>query len=173
MFLNYSVGEDSWEFLGQQKIKPVNPKGNQPWIFIGMTGTEAEAPILWSFDARSWLIRKDPEFLKGFRNSTNLIFLDNQYLRDWSVTFKAQVALVVKNPPANTGDVRDGGPIPGSGRSPREGHGNPLQYSFLENPMDRVAWQVTVHGVAKSWIRLKQLGTAHKHLAWRAGRELS
>ena len=81
------------------------------------------------------------------------------------MTLKAQVALVVKNPPANTGDVRGGGPIPGLGRSPREGHGNPLQYSFMENPMDRVAWQVTVHGVAKSWIRLNQLGTAHKQLA--------
>ena len=67
MFLNYSVGEDSWEFLGQQKIKPVNPKRNQPWIFIGRTGTEAEAPILWSFDARSWLIRKDPDAGKDRR----------------------------------------------------------------------------------------------------------
>ena len=48
--------------------------------------------------------------------------------------------LVVKNPPANAGDVRDTGSIPGSGRSPGEGNGNPLQYSSLENPMDRGAW---------------------------------
>ena len=53
---------------------------------------------------------------------------------------------VVKNLPANAGDV---GSIPGSGRSPGEGNGNPLQYSCLENPMDRGAWQATVHGVAK------------------------
>ena len=50
----------------------------------------------------------------------------------------SQVALVVKNPPANVGDVRDSGSIPGSGRSSGEGHGNTLQYSCLENPMDRV-----------------------------------
>ena len=49
------------------------------------------------------------------------------------------VALVVKNPPANTGDIRDTGSIPGSGRSPGGGHDNPLQYSCLENPMDRGA----------------------------------
>ena len=53
---------------------------------------------------------------------------------------------VVKNPPANTGDV---GLIAGSGRSPGEGNGNPLQYSGLENPMNRGAWQATVHGIAK------------------------
>ena len=53
----------------------------------------------------------------------------------------SQVALVVKNPSANAGDVRDVGLIPGLGRSPVEGHGNPFQYSFLENPVDRGAWQ--------------------------------
>ena len=51
-----------------------------------------------------------------------------------------------KNPPANAGDIRDVGSIPGSGRSPGEGHGNPLQYCFLEIPMDRGAWQVTIQG---------------------------
>ena len=58
--------------------------------------------------------------------------------------------LVVKNPPANAGDVRDAGSIPGSGRFPGGGHGNPLQYSCLENPMDRGAWWAIIHGVAKS-----------------------
>ena len=66
---------------------------------------------------------------------------------------------MVKNLPANTGDLRDVDSISGSGRTPRGGHGNPLQYSCLENPMDRGAWQATVHGVAKSWTQLKQLGT--------------
>ena len=60
------------------------------------------------------------------------------------------MALVVKNLPGNAADVRDAGSIPGSGRSPGEGNGNPLPYSCLENPMDRGAWQATVHGVAKS-----------------------
>ena len=61
-----------------------------------------------------------------------------------------QVALVEKNPPANAGDARDMGSVPGLGRSPGEGNGNPPQYSCWENPMDRGAWWATVHGVAKS-----------------------
>ena len=57
--------------------------------------------------------------------------------------------MVGKSPPANAGDVRDTGSIPALGRSPGGGNGNPLQYLYLENPMDRGAWQATVHGVAK------------------------
>ena len=57
----------------------------------------------------------------------------------------SQEALVVKNTPANAGDVIDVGLIPGSGRSPGGGHSNPVQYSFVENPMDRGAWRATVH----------------------------
>ena len=56
---------------------------------------------------------------------------------------------MVKKPPANAGDVRDMGSIPGSGRSPGKGNGNTLQYSCLEDPMDRGAWQSTVHGVTR------------------------
>ena len=59
------------------------------------------------------------------------------------------MALVVKNLPANAGDVRDLDSIPGSARSPGGGHGNPLQYSCLENPMDRGDWWATVHGITK------------------------
>jgi len=55
------------------------------------------------------------------------------------------MALVVKNAPASTGDMRDMGLIPGKGRFPRGEHGNPLQYSCLENPMDRGDWWATVH----------------------------
>ena len=61
------------------------------------------------------------------------------------------LALVIKNPPANARDSRDVGSLPGLGRSPGEGHGDPLQYSCLENPMDRGAWWAIAHGVAKSW----------------------
>ena len=87
---------------------------------------------------------------------------------DWSDLAEAAAAvvkllglivLVVKNPPASAGDVRDPGSIPGSGRSPGGGHGNPLQYSCLENCMDRGAWRATVHRVAKSQTRLKWLST--------------
>ena len=71
------------------------------------------------------------------------------------------MVLVVENLPANAGDVRDIGLIPGSGRSPGGSHGNPLQYSCLENPTDRGAWQATVHGIAKSQTSLKQFITHH------------
>ena len=60
------------------------------------------------------------------------------------------MALAVKNSPAHAGDIRDKGLIPGLGRSPGEGASNPFQYSCLENPIDRVAWKDTVHGVTKS-----------------------
>ena len=73
-----------------------------------------------------------------------------------------QVALVVKNPPTSEGDIRDASLIPGSGRSPGEGNGNPLQYSCLENPVDREACWATVHRVAKTWTQLKQL-SMHTH----------
>ena len=61
---------------------------------------------------------------------------------------------VVKNPPANAGDTEDAGSIPGSGRSPGGGNGNPLQYSCMKNPHDRGACQATVHGVSKNQIQL-------------------
>ena len=67
----------------------------------------------------------------------------------------SQVVLVVKNQPTNAGVIRDTVFIPGLGRFPAGGHGNPLQYSCLENPMERGAWWATVHGVAKSGTCLK------------------
>ena len=86
--------------------------------------------------------------VSAFRASCEVFFLIDPQLKRAS-----QVALLVKNPPANVGDIKDEGSIPESGRFPGEGHGNPLQYSCLENPMDRGAWQATVHGVAKSQTR--------------------
>ena len=64
---------------------------------------------------------------------------------------------MVKNPPSNPGDALDKGSIPGPGRSPGGGHGNPLHYPCLENSMDRGAWWAIVHRVAKSLTQLKQL----------------
>ena len=60
----------------------------------------------------------------------------------------------VKNSPDNAGDAGNSGSIPGLGRSPGGGNGSPLQYSYLENPMDRGAWRATIRGVAKSWTQL-------------------
>ena len=83
------------------------------------------------------------------RVSLCLIFVDGA----------SQVALVVKNPPA--GDARDVVLIPGSGRSPGEGNGNPPQHSCLKNPMDRGAWRAAVHGVARSRARQSAHTCAH------------
>ena len=71
----------------------------------------------------------------------------------------SQVVLVVKNPPASAGDMKDVGSIIGLGRSPGGGNGNPFQYSCLEIPMVGQACQAMVHRVAKSWTRLTQLST--------------
>ena len=75
----------------------------------------------------------------------------------------AQVMLPVKNPPANAGDIRDAGSVPGLGRSPGGGHGNPLQYSCLENPMDRGGWWAAVHRVTMSCTQLKRIKQASKN----------
>ena len=66
---------------------------------------------------------------------------------------------MVKNLPDNAGAIRDTGSIPGSGRPPGGGNGNPLQYSRLENSMDRGAWWATLHSVAKSWTKLSNKHT--------------
>ena len=80
---------------------------------------------------------------------------------------------LVKNPPANVRDARDVGLIPGSGRSPGEGNGNPIKNSCLRNPMDRGAWWATVHEITKSWIPLSTHTHTHTHtqtLKWRESR---
>ena len=84
---------------------------------------------------------------------TGYACLSSSFLALWSCIASSgasQAVPVVKNPPANAGDARDAISIPGLGRFPGGGHGNPFQYSCLENPMDRGAWWATVHGVTKS-----------------------
>ena len=76
---------------------------------------------------------------------------------------------MVKDLPANAGNIRDVDSIPGSGRSPGGAHGNPLQYSCLKNPTDRGVWQATVHMVAKSRTQLKQF-SIHVHRELSNGR---
>jgi len=79
----------------------------------------------------------------------------------WNSVLKWMGFPVAKNLPANARDVRDAGLIPGSGESSRVGNGNPLQYSCLENPMDRGSWQAIVHGVAKSQARRSTWACKH------------
>ena len=102
------------------------------------------------------------EFSRFWHPSKNVSFLLVQgrhfYMRVLSPVLGRKGFLggsFIKNPPVNAGDTGDSGSVPGLGRSPGKGHGNPLQCSYLENPMDRGAWQATVHGVPKSWIQLK------------------
>ena len=71
MLLNCGVGEDSWESLEEKEIQPVNPKGNQPWIFIGITDAEAEAPVLWPPAAKIRLIGKDHDAWKNWGQKEN------------------------------------------------------------------------------------------------------
>ena len=87
-----------------------------------------------------------PKAYFGIKIATSTIL---QLVFVWCIPSK--VVLVVKNPPASTGGIRDVSSVPGSGRSLGRGHGNPLQYSCLENPMDRVVWWATVHMITKSW----------------------
>ena len=97
--------------------------------------------------------------VNDYLNSDSLPDFQKHFGTKQDVLGASQVVLVVKNPPANAGDIRDRSSIPGSGRSPVGEKGNPLQYSCLENPMDRGAWQTTVHRVAKSRRQMKQLST--------------
>ena len=72
MLLNCGVGEDSWESLDRKEIQPVHPKGNQSWIFIGRTDAEAETPVLWPPDVKNWLIGKDPNAGKDWRQEKGM-----------------------------------------------------------------------------------------------------
>ena len=67
MLSNCSAKDDSWESFDCKEIKPVNPKGNQPWIFIWGTDSEAEVPVLWTPDRKSWLSGKDPDAGKDWK----------------------------------------------------------------------------------------------------------
>ena len=124
--------------------------------------------LVWINVRFNWIIRKTLICFWSF--SQNISLGENQMPHDlqpgdyayWKGSGVSQVALVVKNPPANAGDLRDVGLIPRSGRSPGEGHGNSVQCSCLENPIDRGAWWATVYGVAKSQTRLKWL-SMHTH----------
>ena len=86
-------------------------------------------------------------------------YLTSKKLQPCLVKGASQVALVVKNLPANAGDIRDDGSIPWLERSPGGEHGNLLQYYCLKDPMERGVWQATFHRVSRSRTRLKQFTT--------------
>ena len=105
---------------------------------------------------------KERQMMGRYKDWQEMDRVSVQWFSDYKLStcsdlWASQVAL--GNPPASAGDVRDMGLIPGLGRSPGGGHGNPLQYSCLKNLMDRGSWWATVHRVARSWTQLKWLST--------------
>ena len=106
-------------------------------------------------------------YLKGVYNiEVKILFKGSVQYRYLYIIFIITVPSIMSFPgwldsKASAYNAGDPGLIPGSGRSPREGNGNPLQYSSLENPMDRGDWWATVHGVAKSWTRLSDFSSPH------------
>ena len=148
--------------LDSKEIQPVHSKGDQSWMFIGRTDIKAETPILWPLDVKRWLIWKDPDAGKDWRQEEKGTTEDEMV--GWH----------------NWLNGHEFGQTLGVGDGYGEGNGTPLQYSCLENPMDGGAWKAAVHGLAKSWTRLsdftfpfhfpaleKEMATHSSVLAWR------
>ena len=181
MLLNCGAGEDSWESLGQQGrsnqliLKEINPEYSARG-----TDAEAETPILWSPNVKNWLIRKDPDAGKDWRKEKRMTedeivgwhhrfdgheFVQAPGVEDGHRSLACCSPWIRKE--SNTTEqltwaIEDTGgevSIPEAGRSTGEGNSKPLQYSCLENPMDRGTWQATVHRVAESQTQLKWLST--------------
>ena len=100
-------------------------------------------------EARNNVLRHSMVHSRRSTNEDTKTRVDVSQFMNFSHYYSALVALEVKNSSTSAGDIRDAGSIPGSGRSPRGGHDNPLLYSCLENPTVREAWWATVHGVAE------------------------
>ena len=128
-----------WPSIGASTSVSVLPMNIQGWFPLGLTGG-----ISWQGKALS------------------RIFSNTTVQKHQIFGAASRVVLLVKDPPANAGDIRDAVSVPGLGRSSGEGNDKPLQYSCLGNPMDRETWQAVVHRVTKSWTLLKWLGT-HAH----------
>ena len=161
MLLNCGAGKDSWESLGQQDQTSQSLRKsilNIHWRYL-----------CWSWSSNtlagpnSRLIGQDPDAGKDWGQNKKGVAEDEMVrYHYWLVeheskqTLASQIVLVVNNLLANARDVRDVNSMPGLGRSPGGGRGSPLQYSCLENPMDRGAWRASVHRViAQNQTRLK------------------
>ena len=126
--------------IGVSASTSVLPMNIKDWFSLGWTG---------------WISLKFKGLSRVFSSTT---IWKHQFVgAQPSLWSNSQVVTVVKNPPTNAGNVRKSGSIPGLEKYPGVGNGNPLLYSCLENPMDRGAWQPTVHRCTKSWTLLKQL----------------
>ena len=134
------------------KIKPVSSKGNQPWMFIGRT--DAEAPILWPLDEKNWLLNKDPDAGKDWRQE------EKGRTEDERVEWHHRLNGDEFEQAPGVGDGQGSLACCGSwGRKESDAteqvnSNSPPQHSCLENSMDRGAWWARVHGVAKGWTQL-------------------
>ena len=129
----FASGGQNFEVSASASVLPMNI---QDWFLLGWTG---------------WISLQSKGLSRVFSNTIVQKHQTYVLLKSWA----SQVTLVVKNLPADAGNVRDAGSIPGLRGSPGEGDGNPLEYSCLENLMGRGAWQATDHGVSKIQTRLK------------------
>ena len=157
--------------LDCKEIQPVYPKGDQSWVFIGRIDVEAETPVLWPSDVKSWLIWKDPDAGKDWGQEEKGVTEDEMV--GWHHRLNGHGFWWT----LGVGDGQGGLAWCGSWGlkesdmteqlhfdfSPScigEGNGNSLQYSCLENPRDGGAWWAAIYGVAQSWTRLKQLSSS-------------
>ena len=162
--------------LDYKEIQPVHSEGDQPWDFFGRNdakaetkswfiGKDSDAGRDWGQEEKGmtedemagwhhWLDECESEWTPGVGDGQGGLACCDSWGRNESDTTErlnwTELNLVIKNPPANAGDTRDEGLTPASGGSPWGGHGNPLQYFCLENPMDRRPWWATVLRVIKS-----------------------
>ena len=125
------------EFHGQRSLAGYSPQGSKHWTCLSNKLNSCFLHCRWIL--------------------YHLSHQESPLGKDVCLNLDYQVVLVVKNLPANVGDIRNMGSVPGSGRSPARKLGNPPQYSCLANPMDRGAWQAAVYRVTKSSTQLKQL----------------
>ena len=129
--------------LDYKEIQPVNPKGNQFWIFIGRTKAEAEAPVFLPLDLKNWLLGEDPDAGKDWGQE------EKGMTEDEMVRWHHWLQYFTLNDITLVWSSLDG-----------EGNGNPLQCSCLENPRDGGAWWAAVYGVTQSRTWLKWLSSS-------------
>ena len=146
-----SLSESNWAFLSIIGLLCLwdGIKKNPPFFLWG---------LLFTFWSQFFSLQRK------FLNSFIRIMFEQRLFSKMDRGKASQVALAVRNLSANAGDIRDAGSIPGTGRSPKGGHDTLLQYSCLENPMDKGAWWATVHRVAKSWTWLSDWTEWNKNM---------
>ena len=149
--------------LDYKETLPINPKGPQPWIFIGRTDAEAKTPILWLSDLKNGLIGKNPDAGKGWVQEEMEVSEDemvgwHHWLMDMNLS---KLWKMVKDREACCAALHGTAELDMTKRlSIGEGNGSPLQCSCLENPRDGGAWWATICGVTQSRTRLKRLSSS-------------